>query len=398
MKKIAAPIHHHRHLTSCGIPSVNNILPKYGECENVASVVSVQSDYVSDISAGVWKYSLNSLVNGDGMFLSVVALRDFLAELPCLQSGKNMFYGCELSLCSVKIIACSVPETTGGILTLGIDIRQKNAPGLVAYLELLESKGWLLEVQYNTPLDVPTLAELEYLESDGRQYINTETVPHETQRIEMVGVSLTATRDECFFGSRSGANYATRIQMFCDSTALVKTYRVNNINVNLAVSPTKPTTSVLDLVNRKAMDDGLEIAIPYSGKLATNPYFLFSRNSDDGAETLYNLRGRIFSCLIYENGVCIRDFIPVLDETGEACMYDRISKQYFRNIGAGKFKWALKVAAFVRTRTKVLELPRSPIWVQLVDGALKWCHYTSDTSGWQQYDSLEAAQERLGIL
>lgn len=399
VKQVVFPMRHQRHLTSCRIPAVD-ILPKYGECTSVEEVQSVQPEYVSDIEAGVWRYSLSSLEIGDSMFSSVVSLRDFLTALPFLQSGKNMFYGCVLSLCSVKIIAHSIPKSAGAVMTLGIDIRQKNSSELAEALKLMESKGWLLEVQYNTPSNVPTLAELEYLESDGSQYINTETVPHEKQRIEMVGISLTATRDECFLGSRSGAGYATRIQMFCDSARLVKTYRVNDINVNLSVNPTKPTTSVLDLVNRKAMDDGMETSIPYSGKLATNPYFLFSRNSDNGAETQYNLRGRIFSCLIYENGVCIRDFIPVLDETGEACMFDRISKRYFRNIGTGKFKWALKATTMNwrnREVVTLVDLPQSPIWARKHERRVEWCHYTTDTREWQQFTSVIEAQEILGI-
>lgn len=134
-------------------------------------MLSVQAGYVTDVDSGVWRYSLKGLVNGDGLFTSVVSLRDFLAELPGLQSGKNMFYCCALSLCSVKIIARTVPVVEQGVLTQGIDIRCKKSSVLSKALRLLESKGWTLEVQYNSPPGMPTLAELEYLESDGTSNI-----------------------------------------------------------------------------------------------------------------------------------------------------------------------------------------------------------------------------------
>lgn len=170
---VSRPPFHRLHIENKGTVSSPSFLSKYEHCTSVADVVSVQSEYVADIDAGVWRYSLKSLEDGNGMFTSVVSLRDFLTALPGLQSGKNMFSGCVLSLCSVKNIARTVPMVEAGILTLGIDIRQKNSTELAAALKLLENKGWVLEVQYNTPNGVPSLAELDYLEhpSSAAQFV-----------------------------------------------------------------------------------------------------------------------------------------------------------------------------------------------------------------------------------
>lgn len=46
---------------------------------------------------------------------------------------------------------------------------------------------------------------------------------------------------------------------------------------------------------------------------------------------------RIYSAQIMQGGVLVRDFIPVLDEAGVACMYDKVSKEYFYNQGTGSF-------------------------------------------------------------
>ena len=46
---------------------------------------------------------------------------------------------------------------------------------------------------------------------------------------------------------------------------------------------------------------------------------------------------RIYSFKIYDNGTLIRDMIPVKDLSGVACMYDKVSGQFFYNAGTGNF-------------------------------------------------------------
>ncbi len=46
---------------------------------------------------------------------------------------------------------------------------------------------------------------------------------------------------------------------------------------------------------------------------------------------------RIYSFKIYDNGTLIRDMVPVKDLSGVACMYDKVSGQFFYNSGTGNF-------------------------------------------------------------
>jgi len=50
-----------------------------------------------------------------------------------------------------------------------------------------------------------------------------------------------------------------------------------------------------------------------------------------------NIKFRMYSFKIYDNGTLIRDMIPVKDSDGVVCMYDKVSKQYFYNAGTGNF-------------------------------------------------------------
>lgn len=131
-------------------------------------------------------------------------------------------------------------------------------------------------------------------------------------------------------------------------------------------------------------------------------FYIFGYPNQSGENADYTqrvLRGKKRSAKIRVNEQLLYDLIPVLDETGEACLFDKVSQQYFYNEGEGKFGWALKPAV-MRLRSTVpssLVLPRSPIWARVSDNQLEWCHYVSHTDGWQQFASIEEAQENLGI-
>ena len=40
---------------------------------------------------------------------------------------------------------------------------------------------------------------------------------------------------------------------------------------------------------------------------------------------------------MYDNNVLIRDFVPALDANGTPCMYDKVERKFYYNIGTGQF-------------------------------------------------------------
>lgn len=65
------------------------------------------------------------------------------------------------------------------------------------------------------------------------------------------------------------------------------------------------------------------------------PLFLFAIN-DNGTPSLTGPR-RLYSCQIYDNGVLVRDFAPCYDKNGVACLYDKVSDEFYYNAGTGEF-------------------------------------------------------------
>lgn len=53
--------------------------------------------------------------------------------------------------------------------------------------------------------------------------------------------------------------------------------------------------------------------------------------------TIYKGYLKIYSCKIYDNGVLVRDYIPVLDWNDVPCMYDKVTDELFYNQGTDEF-------------------------------------------------------------
>ena len=46
---------------------------------------------------------------------------------------------------------------------------------------------------------------------------------------------------------------------------------------------------------------------------------------------------RMYNFKIYDNDTLVRDFIPVLDDNGIPCMYDKVEDKFYYNMGTGQF-------------------------------------------------------------
>ena len=54
--------------------------------------------------------------------------------------------------------------------------------------------------------------------------------------------------------------------------------------------------------------------------------------------TSFTQAKQIYQITCYKDDVLVRDFIPVIDNSGKACMYDKVTGQFFYNQGSGEFQ------------------------------------------------------------
>lgn len=199
--------------------------------------------------------------------------------------------------------------------------------------------------------------QLEYLESDGEQWLNLDYIPTAETGLH-IKVALVGQGDMVICGSRNDTNYTRLFLSSTYSSANVPvpfisigrgTYLYLQLNGSF-VSSTSDLTIPFNTVyeqytnykNSKVVrfvDDTRDVTsveIPELTFTPNQPLYLFAGNIA-GVKN-YAYKGKIYSCEITEGDKIIMYLIPVFDENLTPCMYDLVSKQYFRNQGTGSFK------------------------------------------------------------
>lgn len=184
--------------------------------------------------------------------------------------------------------------------------------------------------------------ELPYIESTGTQYINTLINPTTNHEV-VIDYQFTDSNKALLFGSRY--NWQLQGYMVCaDNGTIGNSYYFQKGNQFRKSSTTNLSRHIMDFnVNNTnyISIDGTNVA-SFSNTTSFNAYapiYLFSVYDGERASYGYINYGayRLYSCKIYENSTLVGDFIPVLDSNDVACLYDKVSENYFYNGGTGDF-------------------------------------------------------------
>ena len=146
-------------------------------------------------------------------------------------------------------------------------------------------------------------------------------------------------------GARSASQFLTALQIngtqrlafaYLDTVWAVNDFFVSNkvYRVQLRFHSGSQSATVDDTVLFTDSKVGTE--------LLNLPIYIFKR-SNSATETTYGLSGRFYFCKIWQNGILVRDFIPVrVDSTG--CMLDKANLTggtnndgIYYNAGTGSF-------------------------------------------------------------
>ena len=58
-----------------------------------------------------------------------------------------------------------------------------------------------------------------------------------------------------------------------------------------------------------------------------------------GGKAQYNTSMRLYELQMYDGDTLVRDFVPVIDGSNIACLYDRVEKKCYYNAGTGTFSY-----------------------------------------------------------
>ena len=202
-------------------------------------------------------------------------------------------------------------------------------------------------------VELPYAEELEYLESSGKQYINTGVYVNPDYSIEVTFVMTqrNATWDT-LFGTRNSAQARFTARWANSATGKLGVHRSKAKTTNYEyyddANATKPmvtdTWHTIKLAKREYSFDGA-LRKTFSATTSTTafayPIFLFALcNAGSPADYGYF---RIKSARMWNSAdELIRDFIPVIDKEGKAAMYDKVNGEFYYNKGTGSFKAGYK--------------------------------------------------------
>lgn len=182
---------------------------------------------------------------------------------------------------------------------------------------------------------------VDYIESNGTQWINTNFVPSsQNMKVECDFICTSFATDRSLFGSQYSrdkfsiipyAYDASHIGFYVGTTTNICQMAMSaNTRYSLSAE-TKDGTLYVDL-------NGNSTSVAYSGNLVTEmPFAIFGNNNQytGGISQLSYMR--LYSFKIYDNGVLVHSYLPCLDISGVACLYDEVNKEYVYNAGTGEF-------------------------------------------------------------
>ena len=325
--------------------------------------------------------SLPKLTNGLRMFDGCASLETFNGVLPSLENGSYMFQGCKLSGRSVRNIVESLPtHETEHAITIGINctediegqrefLRETGYNTFEEIEDALAAKGW--KVVWHFQGFPSGWRPVEYLESTGTQYLDSG-VPYANDTCVETTFEITSfnTNHSALFGTENSSN-------FLDARFSVLTYSdrfrwdygrdmrpeasYRKINTKYKLKKDGPNNYI---------DDELVSSNTPTVFVSNKNGLIFTRTSSEGL-CYY----KIYSFTISRTGTLQRDLVPCIDNVGNPCMYDKVSKTSLYNQTNTKF--------LVPTTSATYTL-RQPVadFAQLTDsGVRKLYHLPYDYEG-----------------
>lgn len=175
---------------------------------------------------------------------------------------------------------------------------------------------------------------LEYIESNGTQYIDTDFVPNSNVRVLMnvEGYSATEDPNTCLFGSNSSSSDYFRL--IVTSGKLYRSY-FGSAMANFASTVDYTGRTIVDFNKNVCTIGDSSVTATASTFNGTQSLYLFANNTSGSA--VIPTSAKLYSCQIYDNGTLVRDYIPCINASGEYGLYDKLNKKFYGNAGSGSF-------------------------------------------------------------
>ena len=201
---------------------------------------------------------------------------------------------------------------------------------------------------------------LSYIESTGTQYIDTGYKPSNSTGYEIThSIAANNGRDNIIIGARENSGdtrFWTDIDWSSSTTPTIgwgfTSYTSPEMRYALDSSKVgKVITSSLNHNNSRVTTvDGVAYDTSLSSKTLsslTKNIYIFAGNNAGTAS--YFTSAKVYSVKITEGTTLVRDFVPVLNPSGVAGLYDLVNGRFYSNAGTGTFTTGPAASEFIKT-------------------------------------------------
>lgn len=190
---------------------------------------------------------------------------------------------------------------------------------------------------------------VEYLQSNGTQYIDTEVEC--TQDIDVYILYHHLSGDSATFGVRTGGYSSTSNALYLNDASGSSGGKTQSAYDYGSVGA-RPSFTINNLIEFKTFTEKLG-ENNYTFYSTLNGLLLFNRKNQtaftsNGSMILFGARlsgniacsnAKYKRCVLFNKNNPIADYIPCLDPNSVPCMWENISEQYVYNDGSGDFQY-----------------------------------------------------------
>lgn len=168
----------------------------------------------------------------------------------------------------------------------------------------------------------------EYIDSEGRYYIDTGFNPNQDTRVVM-DIEIKFDEESYIFGA-TRLDYPMSFAASHVTEKYLKWY-YNNSNVIYSLYESSLNKRVIIDANKDDITyDGYTVSsIDYSNFDITCSLYLLQNNNAGRPSNNNPINAKLYSCQIYDNNNIVRDYVPCVNEQGVYGLYDLINNEFY---------------------------------------------------------------------
>ena len=185
--------------------------------------------------------------------------------------------------------------------------------------------------------------QLEYIESSGTQYIDTNIIPTSEMDLVLNGGITSYSNNFALFGARqtaSGTDSMANLFLGMSNGALRSDYYGSSVSEVGELSGAFTVTRSRNVTTA----EGVTITNSAKSTSVSSGYALYLFASNTGGTASLFGKFKISSCTIGIGGTTLRNFIPCINPENNAGLYDLIGGNFYANAGTGTFAAGPEVA------------------------------------------------------